>query len=170
MATFLDVTGLQHFGNLFAFIFVWLIVYALLSYSKALGNNNVINALIGLILGLFTLFSTTVTGAIIAIAPWFGLLFVFVILITVAGNMFGVGSDLTSTSAFKTIFITLVVIFVIVGFLVYARTNVDVPEEINEDSDFSKVTNILFHPKIIAMVFIMIIAVFVIALLTSKSV
>jgi hypothetical protein len=170
MATFLDVTGLQHFSNLFAFIFVWLVVYALLSYTRALGNNQLIHALIGLIIGLFALFSPVVTGAIIFIAPWFALVFVFAMLIMVVGNMFGVGSGISSYPTLRGIILTLLIIVFVVGILVYARDQMSVPEEITEKSDFSKITNVIFHPKFMGMVFILIIAVFTIGLLASKSV
>ncbi len=168
MATFLDITGLQYFSNLFAFLFVWLVVYALLTYTRALGGNNLINAVLGLLIGLFALFSPEVTGAIVFVAPWFALIFVFGMLIMVAANMFGV-SDLGAASGFKSIFFTLLIIAFIVGVLVYARDRMDVPDEINEQSDFSKITNVLFHPKFIGMVFVLIVAVFTVALLTTKS-
>lgn len=168
MATFLDVTGLQHFSNIFAFIFVWLLVFALLSYTKTLGGNNFINALIGLFLGLFTLISPNVSGAIIAVAPWAALVFVFGILMLIAGNMFG-GVDLGATSAFRTIFFTLIIIAFIVGILAYARDKMDVPDEINEESDFSDLTNVFFHPKFIGVVFVLVIAVFTVGFLTTKS-
>lgn len=169
MATFLDVTGLQHFSNIFAFIFVWLIVYAILSYTKALGGNNLINILIGFILGLFTLFSPTVTGAIISMAPWFAIIFVFFILITVASNMFG-ATDMGNTPVLKGLLMTLVIGILVVGFLIYVRDSADVPDEIDEDSDLSKATNVIFHPKMIAIVFIMVVAIFTIGLLASKPV
>ena len=168
MATFLDVTGLQYFSNLFAFLFVWLIVYALLAYTRALGNNQLIHTLIGLIIGLFALFSPTVTGVIINIAPWFALIFVFAMFINVAGNMFG-ATDIGGSPAFKGIVLTLVLVILIVGVLIYVREQISVPEEINEKSDFSKITNVLFHPKFIGMVFILIVAVFTVGLLASKT-
>ena len=169
MATFLDVTGLQYFSNIFAFLFVWLLIYALLMYTKIFSNNHWIAALIGLIIGLFTLFTPAVTGAIIAIAPWFALLFVFVMLIGVAGNMFGAGSELTQFPAFKGILFTIIIIIFVVGILGYVRNQISVPEEITEESDFSKITNVVFHPKFIGMVFVMIVSVFTIALLTAKQ-
>ena len=169
MATFLDVTGLQYFSNLFAFLFVWLIVYALLAYTKALGDNHLIHALIGLIVGLFALFSPIVTNAIIYIAPWFALIFVFVMLIMVAGNMFG-ATDIGTSPAFRGIILALLVIILIVGVLIHVREQISVPEEITEKSDFSKITNVLFHPKFIGMVFILVIAVFTVGLLASKPV
>lgn len=169
MATFLDVTGLQYFSNLFAFLFVWLMVYALLAYTKALGSNHLIHALIGLIIGLFALFSPLVTGAIIFIAPWFALIFVFVMLIMVASGMFGAGTEIATFPAFKGVLFTIIVVILVVGVLAYIREQVGVPEEITEKSDFSKITNVLFHPKFIGMVFILIIAVFTIALLTARQ-
>lgn len=168
MATFLDVTGLQYFSNLFAFLFVWLIVYALLAYSRVLGNNHLIHILIGLIIGLFALFSPTVTGAIIVIAPWFALIFVFAMFISIAGNMFG-ATDIGGSPAFKGIVLSLVLVILVVGVLIYVREQISVPEEINEKSDFSKITNVLFHPKFIGMVFILIVAVFTVGLLASKT-
>ncbi len=168
MATFLDVTGLQYFSNLFAFLFVWLIVYALLAYSRALGNNHLIHILIGLIMGLFALFSPTVTGAIIVIAPWFALIFVFAMFISIAGNMFG-ATDIGGAPAFRGIVLSLVLVILVVGVLIYAREQISVPEEIDEKSDFSKITNVLFHPKFIGMVFILIVAVFTVGLLASKT-
>ena len=169
MATFLDVTGLQYFSNLFASLFVWLIVYAMLAYTRALGNNHLIHTLIGLIIGLFALFSPTVTGAIIVIAPWFALIFVFAMFISIAGNMFG-ATNIGGSPAFKGIVMSLVLIILVVGVLIYVREQISVPEEIDEDSDFSKITNVLFHPKFIGMVFILIVAVFTVGLLSSKSV
>jgi len=168
MATFLDVTGLQYFSNLFAFLFVWLIVYALLAYSKLFAGNHMVHILIGLIIGLFTLFSPTVTGAIIVIAPWFALIFVFAMFIMVAGNMFG-ATDIGGSPAFKGIVLSLVLIILVVGVLIYVREQISVPEEIDEKSDFSKITNVLFHPKFIGMVFILIVAVFTVGLLSSKT-
>ncbi len=168
MATFLDVTGLQHFSNLFAFLFVWLIIYALLAYTKAIGDNHLIHALIGLIIGLFALFSPIVTGAIIHIAPWFALILVFGMLIMVAGNMFGT-TGIGVSPGLKGVILTLLIMVLVVGVLSYVRGQLSVPEEITEKSDFSKITNVLFHPKFIGMVFILMVAVFTIALLTSKQ-
>ena len=55
MATFLDVTALQSFSVIFVFVFVWLIVYAILIYTKALGANQFINILIGLLIAFFVI-------------------------------------------------------------------------------------------------------------------
>ena len=52
MATFLDITGLQQFSTIFVFIFVWLVVYAILTYSKILGENKAIHVIIGLVIAL----------------------------------------------------------------------------------------------------------------------
>jgi len=77
MATFLDVTGLEQFSNFFVFIFVWLTVYALLTYSKVI-QNHAINIILGLIVGFFVLLSPIVSASIRYMAPWFA---VFLILI-----------------------------------------------------------------------------------------
>lgn len=167
MATFLDVTGLSYFSNLFSFLFVWIIIYALLKWKKFLGDNDLLNALIGLIFGVFTIVNPTITEIIVFIAPWIALVFIFILFIEVAGGMTG-GIGLGDSAA-KTIFFTLLIVIVIIGILIYARDKMDVPDEITEDSDMSKLNNVLFHPKFIGMVFILIVAVFTVALLTSRS-
>ena len=39
MVTFLDVTGLEHFSSIFVFLFVWIVVYAILLWARILGEN-----------------------------------------------------------------------------------------------------------------------------------
>src|SRR3989339_1305105 len=89
MATFLDIAGLQQFSSFFVFIFVWLAVYAILTYSKILGDHKGIHILIGLVIALFVLFSPIATGTIEYIAPWFAVVFIFVIFVTMALKLFG---------------------------------------------------------------------------------
>src|SRR3989338_11651441 len=127
MATFLDVSGLENFSNIFVFLFVWIIVYAILLYSKVLGGNKFVHVLIGLILGIFVLFSDLATRIVLNITPWFAIIFVFVILITVAASMFGHPADMQSYMGLKWILLVFIVIAVIVSAFVEVRQSVSVP-------------------------------------------
>ena len=98
---------------------------------------------------------------------WFALIFVFIMLIMVAGNMFG-ATDIGTSSAFKGVILAIIVIILVAGVLINIRQQTDVPDEITEESDFSNIINVLFHPKFIGMVFILVVAVFTIALLAAK--
>lgn len=169
MATFLDITGLEQFSSFFVFIFVWLAVYALLMYSKVI-QSHAINIIIGLIIALFVLFSPVATGAIRFIAPWFAVVLIFIMLITVLVHSFGAG-ELASYTHLKGIFIIVIIIVLAIGFLSFIREQTPLPgdTESGEEIDLTKTTNVIFHPKILGMIFVLLVAIFTIALLAGKG-
>jgi len=168
MATFLDIAGLQQFSTIFVFIFVWLVVYAVLAFSKILGENKAINIIIGLVVGILVLFSPIATGVIEYIAPWFAVIFIFVIFVTIALKLFG-ASGAESLGSLRTVTFVVIILVLVVGALSYVRQQVTVPGDNETSVDYSKTTTILFHPKILGIIFIMIIAVFTIVLLAGKQ-
>lgn len=170
MATFLDVTGLEHFSSFFVFIFVWLAVYAILIYTKIFGTNKAISIIIGLLIGIFVLFSPIASGIVQYIAPWFAVIFIFIMLISVTSRMFG-STGFESYASLKWILLVAIVIIMIIGSLSYARERVVYPgeNETGKDIDYAEKTNFLFHPRVLGMLFILIIAVFTIALLAGKT-
>jgi len=87
MATFLDVTALENFSVIFVFVFVWLVVYAVLLYTRALGNNQVINVLVGLMIAFFVIISETATLIIREVAPFFAVALVFVAILSIEASI-----------------------------------------------------------------------------------
>ncbi len=171
MATFLDVSGLEYFSTFFVFIFVWLAVYAILVYTKVFGSNKAISILIGLVIGLFVLLSPTASGVIQYIAPWFAVIFIFIMLISVTSQMFG-ATGFEAYASLKWVVLIVIVVTIVVGALSYVRERTVIPGEnatSEEDIDYSKTTNFFFHPKILGMIFVLAIAVFTIALLSGKA-
>ena len=168
MATFLDIGGLEQFSTFFVFIFVWLAVYAILTYSKVLGDNKAIHIVIGLIIALLVLFSPIATGAIEYIAPWFAVVFIFVIFVTIALKLFG-ATEAESLGSLRTITFIVIIIIMVIGALSYVRQQITAPGDNETSIDYSKTTTIIFHPKILGILFILIIAVFTIALMAGKQ-
>ena len=165
MATFLDVTGLQHFTSIFVFLFVWLVVYAMLLLTKVLGDNKFIHALVGLLLGIFVLLSPLAISIVADIAPFIAVVFLFVILISVASKM--LGGDLEAFSSIKGIFMVFIVLIIIIAAAAKIRERVNVPE--TTQTDLSKTVNLIFHPTFLGTVLLFAIAVFTIALLASRT-
>ena len=165
MATFLDVTGLSYFSNIFVFLFVWLVVFAVFSWVKVLGDNKFIHALVGLLLAIFVLISPIATSIVADIAPFIAVIFLFVVLISVASHMFGAGVD--AFPALKGVFIVFIVIIIVIAAGVKIREQVNVPSE--TQSDLSKTINLMFHPTFLGTVLIFAIAIFTIALLASRG-
>lgn len=165
MATFLDVTGLEHFTSIFVFLFVWIVVYAVLLWTKVLGNNKFVHALIGLLLAIFVLISPIATSIVADIAPFLAVVFLFIVLISVATKM--LGSDIEAFPALRGIFIIFIILIVIIAAGVKIREKVSVPSE--TQTDLSKTVNLIFHPTFLGTVLILAIAIFTIALLASRS-
>ena len=164
MATFLDVTGLQHFSIIFVFVFVWLAVFAVMSWVKAFGDNKFIYALVGLLLAIFVLISPLATSIIADTAPFVALVFLFIIFISVATKM--LGGDMEAFPALKGVFVVIIVLILVITAGVKFRESVDVSET---QTDLSKTVNLIFHPTFLGMVLLFAIAIFTIALLTGRS-
>lgn len=165
MATFLDVTGLQYFSSIFVFIFVWLVVYATLLWTRILGDNKFIDALVGLLLAIFVLISPVATSIVAEVAPFLAVVFLFIVLINVASKM--LGADIEAFPALKGVFLVFIILIIIIAAGVKIREKVNVPSETQKD--LSKTINLIFHPTFLGTVLIFAIAIFTIALLASRS-
>ena len=165
MATFLDVTGLEHFSSIFVFLFVWIVVFAVLAWTKILSSNKFIHALVGLLLAIFVLISPIATDIVASTAPFIAVVLLFVVLISVASTM--LGTNIEAFPALKGVFIVFIILIVIISAGFKIREKIDVPSETQKD--LSKTINLIFHPTFLGMVLIFAIAVFTIALLSSRS-
>ena len=173
MATFLDVSGLSSFSSIFVFIFVWIVVYAVMMYSRVLGSNKVLHAVVGFLIAIFVLLSPVATGVIAYIAPWLGIIFLFMVFIGAILKSFGTtGADMETFAPMKTIFFVIVAVVIIVGALNYIRENTGISDTQDNmekgDVDVSKTSNFLLHPKVIGAIFVFLIAIFTIALLVGN--
>ena len=165
MATFLDVTVLENFSVIFVFLFVWLVVYAILIYTKALGQNQIINILIGLLIALFVIISPVATLVVKQIAPIFAVVLVFIAIISIASGMFG-DVGLESLGNLKGAVFAILIIALIVGSLAIVRENINVPER---GEDFGKISTVIFHPNFLGIILIFLIAIFTVGLLATRQ-
>ena len=169
MATFLDIAGLAYFSAFFVFLFVWLGIFALLTMTKVLGGNKAIDALIGFIFGILVLLSPTVTGAIAYIAPWFGLVFVFILFFMMSFKAFGADSSLSSASPLGHVLIVVIIVVLVVGIFSYIRGQVSIPGENDSGVSYKNSSYVIFHPKVLGLLLVLLISVFTIALLAGKT-
>lgn len=165
MATFSAITGLEHFTSIFVFLFVWIVVYAVLLLTKILGENKFVHALVGLLLAIFVLLSPLATDIVADIAPLAALAFLFMILVAAATKMLGGGVE--EFPALKGVFLVVFMLIILIVAGVKLRENIDVPS--SAQTDLSKTVNLIFHPTFLGVVLVLAIAVFTIALLASRS-
>lgn len=89
MATPMDIGLLKEFGVIFPFLLVFVIVYAVLIKTPFFKDNKGLASLLAAVMGIMTLFSTIARETITVMAPWFVLLFIFIIFILIAFMIFG---------------------------------------------------------------------------------
>lgn len=185
MATPLDIGVLQSFESLFPLLFVFLVVYGVISSTKILGDNKAVPALIAVILAIMTMFSTVAIRTINMMAPWFVLLFIFGIFLLITYQLFGVKEDAISglwkgwDKGGSTVFYWILTIVVLIGL---GSLMTVLGEDKGGFREAVGITNIsevpagelgfwqtIMHPKVLGMVLLLLIALFAVKHLTAPS-
>lgn len=167
MATFLDITTLQSFSVIFVFLFVLLVVYAMMMYSKVLGGNQIVMWLVAFVIAIFVVMSELATLVIQKIAPVFAVILVFLVIIMVVGHsMFGGAWAPESLQGMKWMVFAVLIIALVVGTLMVVRDNISVPET---GEDYEETSTVFFHPNFLGLILFFLIAVFTVGLLTVRS-
>ena len=183
MVTPLDISVLQQFSGIFPFLLVLVLVYAILSYTDMFKEKKGLAGLIAVIAAFITLFSNIAMKTINMMAPWFILFIIFGVLFILAYMAFGIdkdtifktltGSEYGGTFAMWVVSIMLIIglgsLFTVineeVGFRELAGENVTAAEKPSEQFGFWQT---VFHPKILGMVLVLMIAFFTISKMTSN--
>ncbi len=183
MASPLDVGLLSKFSIIFSMLFIFAIVYAVLQYTKLLGDNRGLNSIIALVTALMLLFAPNVAAVITVMIPWFILILVFILLIYMLFRFMGASeADMTHVlKEYKTIIWVTIVLAVII--FIAALGKVYFASETANDYEFDDVNQVgdngtivigdvggppgeatfwatFFHPKVLGMIFVLLIAMF----------
>ena len=183
----LDIGLIEYFSPILMFLFIFAVVYGVLASTKTLGDNKILQGLIGLVVALLVSFSIEARGLIQYMLPWFTFIFIFILLILAVYKMFGVTdsniknvithySGLHWTIAIICILIALGALANVFGQSALSTTqeNGEIPEGEYVDTDTTtgdfghNMAATFFHPKILGTLFLLIIATFAVALLTGK--
>lgn len=185
MATPLDVGLLQKFDVIFPFIFVLVIVYAVLARTEWFKEKQGVAFMLAFLLAIMTLFSSIAIKTINRMAPWFILVVVFGILVILAYQAMGISEKhvletITGKEYGGTFAWWVLALMLIIGF--GSLTSV-----VSEEQQFTKLaagenaTQVtgegeavgfwatLFHPKVLGLGLILLIAMFTIRHLASKA-
>ncbi len=185
MVTVLDIGLLKAFDIVFAFLFVWAIVFAVLQKFKVVGEAVAINALIAVAVAFMVAVSGKAVEIINNMIPWFAVAIIFFILLLLVFMIFGLKeSDLGNVVKDKGVYWTLIgvglmIIAASIGAsfgqefleLGSATSNATVSGGSGSTETGSFQQNILatlFHPKIVGMIVLFSIAIMAVALLTQQ--
>ena len=185
MATALDLGLLNVIDFIFPFILVWAIVFALLQKTKIVGDSVAINAIIGAVVGFTVLLSRTIIDIINFMIPWFAITIIFFILMLLIFMVFGAKDKDIFSALEKNKVVTWLLIGVSVIIFFAAISNV-MGQSLLEQSasgeggavgagdgsvasgNFQQnIFSTLFHPKVLGVIMLFVIAIFAVALLTG---
>lgn len=186
MATMFDMSLLQSFSSLFAFLFVFVLVFGILELRNFLDNSG-LHALIALFIAAMVGTSSNVMPMIAWMTPWFVMLIVFFVFLLLILRFIGVSEEgiikgLGGNTGI-TISMLLIVIIIFVAALghIYGQqtreltggqqnltASTGAPSTVGE-SFKEDVASVFFHPKVLGLLLIMFIGAFAIRLLANPT-
>lgn len=188
MATFLEIGLLNYFSVIFPALLVFVLVFAVFEKFKIIGESKVIHAIIAISLSFMVMLSRDILAVINFIAPWFVLVFIFVILLLMVYKIMGAKDEVLAgfvknDSAIKWFVFAIGIIIIIAGIShVFGQRLVPMTSDgekvVRENAEMSTATgefqenlaSTFFHPKVIGTLFVLLVAVFAISLLTRESI
>ena len=188
MATPLDTGLLQHFDSIFPFLLILVFGYIILTRISWFNENKAIAAIMAFSLAILSLFNPVAIKTINIMAPWFVLLFVFMLLVFMAYVAFGVKEDtilqtITQGNYAKDFgwWILAIVLIIGLGSLstvisqekgftpLTTADNASAAAPAGTGTEESGFWETLFHPKVLGLALILLIAMFTINRLASSS-
>jgi len=186
MATPLDIGLLQKFDVIFPFIFVIVIVYAVLARTEWMKEKQGIAFLLAFVLAVMTLFSSIAVKTINRMAPWFVILVIFTILLMLAYQAMGMSEKtildiITGKEYGTTVAWWVLALMLIIG--IGSLTSV-----VSEEKQFTSLAAgenasqalaaqgetagfwaTIFHPKVLGLGLVLMIAMFTVQKLAAKD-
>lgn len=176
MASLLDLSLVNYFSNIFVILFVFTASYAILSFKGPFGSNKGINALLSATMALMFIFSQDAIEIIKDTVPWFVVMLVALMLVLLVTTSIGASLPATIINNIGTYVLIIGLLVIIINisqhvgqsvgpYLSNETTNPDlIPATGTGDvgsGDFSQNFGAtLFHPKVLAMMLIIVISVF----------
>jgi len=174
MATFLDTLGvLDYFAPIFSALLVFAIVYSILQKVQILGDNKVIHSLIAISLGILVLLIPDLVDLINFIAPWFVVVFIFVVLLLMTYQMFGLKEEnivhyMINDKSINWTIIAIGLIIILAGiFVTFGERALQTGAE--QTGFQANLFSIIFNPKVLGLLLILGISVFTIAFLGGAT-
>jgi hypothetical protein len=196
MADIIDGLNLmESFSRFIPALLVLVIVYAVMLSSGKLGKNQFINSMVAFSLAAMVLFNEGISKVINIISPWFVVLFIFVIFILIAVKSTGVTDSMIIEVIKGRNYIVWTIVFIAIGILLYGigqmlgqdlltgdKPIVSTQEIVNYESDGTPIysttstatddfntnfNNTIFHPAILGLGLIGLIAAFTVFFMTD---
>jgi len=187
MVTVLESGLLQNFSVVFSFLFVITVMFGILTLTGVFGQNKGLQVIVSFVVALMVLIVPDVNALITTMVPWFTVVFIFILFLLIAYKIFGAtDADIMGAVRSNSVIVWIVgILFVIIVLAAFgsvygqrllpttsnnSSTNI-LPGEggSTSTSDYNQnVAATFFHPKILGMLFILILGVFTVAILAIR--
>ncbi len=177
MASIMDIGLLDYFVPVFVFLLIFGILFALLEKVKLFGTNKGLNSIIAFAIAFLFILTPELMGVVKVMTPWFTILFVFILMIVLLFMFVGVKEE-SVTAAFKDKGLMWIIIIVSIIIFVYALTQVygaQVQTIYAGDNTTtasgslgSQIGKILFHPRVLGMLLLLMIAAQAVRMITAS--
>lgn len=173
MATIMDVGFLNHFVPVFIFLLVFVLFYAVLLKTHILGDNKGLIALASFVVALLFLVTRAATEFVQLVTPWFVVMLIVIMCFLLIFMFLGVKPDAIAEAMSKegTVWTILVILIILLG---VALTKVLGPsiaaitqEKGTEEGFMGTVGTVVFHPKILGAIFLLLIVSYAIRSITK---
>lgn len=193
----LDLSLLVRFTPAFVFLLALVLVYALLAHTKPVGDQKAIYAIVAVVIAIFIALYKPALAMVQFLAPWFTVIFIFIIFILISYKLFGASdSDIHSViTGHSGIQWTVGIIAILVGLgalsAAFGQQNLEgtVPGAATDTGDTitfatdgsvaqpagtgtgkfqTNLERTFYHPKTLGILFILFLSALAIALLTGK--
>lgn len=179
MATILDIGILEKFSVIFAFLFVLIVLYGILSVTHLFKDNHTIQGLLALLVSLFMLMMPKLNQVIMLMVPWMTLIFIFMLFMFLAFKMFGATDHdfMSALQANRGLFWLVFWVFVIIFLWSIAdvywspkKAEMGGEQAIEQAQTFSeRFGAVFFHPQVFGVIIVILIGVFAVSLLAGES-
>ncbi len=193
MASVLDLGLIDQFSSLFAILFVFLVVYAILQVTNLLGQNPGVHGLIALLIALMSATQPSALKVVSNFTPFFMIFLIMLVFLFLAATFAGFKPDEVLMviggkpgAAIWFVIITIILLFFVLsgvygqslldkGGTTRPGTTVVGPDgnttmtggPTGTGSFAENFGNTFFHPKILGLILIMMVGAFAIAMLTG---
>jgi len=175
MATPLDFGLIKQFEIIFPFIFMFTILFVIFSkFTPFFKDSKTISGVLAFVVAVMAMFSPIAVQSIQMMAPWFVLMFMFLILTLI--GLYTIGfqeSDVLGVLGnkdYEFILIIIIIVFVIIGIGSVGKAVADqggFGTGVNEGQE-AEFYQTIFNSKVLGMIFIMMTAFFTIMMLARR--
>jgi hypothetical protein len=167
----LDISGLKFFMPVFSFLFVFVIVYAILAKTKIIGESKFVHLLISFIISIVFMSVSSMELYVREIIPWFAVLIVIVFLVLLVAGFSTKKLEDIMTPTFAWIAIAvLIIIFLIAAIQVF--NPVLHPESVVVSGDspgiIGQLRDFVTSSKVAGSIILLIVAAIVAWIITKK--